>query len=135
MQPAPQMQDNGHAGVPSPLPVTPNAAERCTEMNDIGAKDRDYEARLWAESRDIASFLDALDDADVDKDCLCDGWRVRDVVSLAVSPGRRGAVSASGDDGRPGIESPASRVVLVVFARTGAVDRRPGGGGSVTRRR
>lgn len=50
-------------------------------MNDIAARDHEYEALLWAESRDIASFLDDLDDADFDKDCLCDGWRVRDVVS------------------------------------------------------
>lgn len=41
----------------------------------------DYESLLWAESRDIASLLDELDDADLDSPSLCDGWRIRDVVS------------------------------------------------------
>jgi uncharacterized protein (TIGR03083 family) len=50
-------------------------------MNDIRARKYEYETLLWVESCDIASFLDQLGDADFDEDCLCEGWRVRDVVS------------------------------------------------------
>lgn len=41
----------------------------------------DYETLLWAESADLASLIDELDDADFDHASLCDGWRVRDVMS------------------------------------------------------
>lgn len=41
----------------------------------------DYESLLWAESADLASLIDELDDAEFDHASLCDGWRVRDVVS------------------------------------------------------
>lgn len=44
----------------------------------------DYESLLWAESSDLASLLDELDDADFDHASLCDGWRTRDVVSHMV---------------------------------------------------
>lgn len=45
------------------------------------ATTHDYESLLWAESSDLTSLLDALDDADLDRDTLCAGWRVRDVFS------------------------------------------------------
>lgn len=44
----------------------------------------DYEGLLWAESSDLASLLDELDDADFEHSSLCDGWRTRDVVSHMV---------------------------------------------------
>lgn len=44
----------------------------------------DYESLLWAESGDLASLMDELDDADFDQASLCRGWRVRDVVSHMV---------------------------------------------------
>src|SRR6476659_8896023 len=44
----------------------------------------DYEALLWAESADIGTLLDEIDDADFDHASLCDGWRVRDVMSHMV---------------------------------------------------
>jgi uncharacterized protein (TIGR03083 family) len=44
----------------------------------------DYESLLWAESSDLGSLLDELDDADFDAASLCDGWRVRDVMSHMV---------------------------------------------------
>jgi uncharacterized protein (TIGR03083 family) len=46
--------------------------------------DHDYERLLWSESSDLAGLLDELDDADFDHASLCDGWRVRDVVSHMV---------------------------------------------------
>jgi uncharacterized protein (TIGR03083 family) len=46
--------------------------------------DHDYERLLWAESADLASTLDELDDADFDHPSLCEGWRVRDVVAHMV---------------------------------------------------
>lgn len=46
--------------------------------------DHDYEGLLWAESSDLASLLDELDDGDFDHVSLCDGWRVRDVISHMV---------------------------------------------------
>lgn len=42
--------------------------------------DPDYEALLWDESRDVAQFLDEIDDSDFDVASLCEGWRVSDVV-------------------------------------------------------
>ncbi len=47
----------------------------------MSATSHDYESLLWAESSDLASLLDELDDADFDHASLCDGWRVRDVMS------------------------------------------------------
>jgi uncharacterized protein (TIGR03083 family) len=44
----------------------------------------DYENMLWAESSDLASLLDELDDTDFEHSSLCDGWRIRDVVSHMV---------------------------------------------------
>lgn len=44
----------------------------------------DYETLLWAESLDLGSLLDELDDADFDHASLCRGWRVRDVMSHMV---------------------------------------------------
>ena len=41
----------------------------------------DYESLLWAESSDVGSLMDELDDAEFDCPTLCDGWRTRDVVS------------------------------------------------------
>lgn len=41
----------------------------------------DYEALLWAESADLGSLLDELDDDAFDAPTLCAGWKVRDVVS------------------------------------------------------
>ncbi|MEX2031706.1 MAG: maleylpyruvate isomerase family mycothiol-dependent enzyme, partial [Dehalococcoidia bacterium] len=41
----------------------------------------DYEQLMWAESQDLATFLGELDDGEFDRDSLCDGWRVRDVMS------------------------------------------------------
>jgi uncharacterized protein (TIGR03083 family) len=41
----------------------------------------DYDRLMWAESQDLATFLGELDDREFDRDSLCDGWRVRDVVS------------------------------------------------------
>jgi uncharacterized protein (TIGR03083 family) len=46
--------------------------------------EHDYESLLWAESADLASLMDELDDAEFDRASLCDGWRVRDVVSHMV---------------------------------------------------
>jgi uncharacterized protein (TIGR03083 family) len=46
--------------------------------------DHDFDDLLWAESADLASLLDELDDAEFDRGSLCDGWRVRDVVSHMV---------------------------------------------------
>jgi uncharacterized protein (TIGR03083 family) len=43
--------------------------------------EHDYDGLLWAESADLASLMDELDDAEFDRASLCDGWRVRDVVS------------------------------------------------------
>ena len=42
--------------------------------------DPDYESLLWDESRDIAQFLDEIDDSDFGVASLCEGWRVSDVV-------------------------------------------------------
>jgi uncharacterized protein (TIGR03083 family) len=44
----------------------------------------DYEGLLWAESADLGALLDELDDTDFDEASLCDGWRVRDVMSHLV---------------------------------------------------
>ncbi|HSB87778.1 MAG TPA: maleylpyruvate isomerase family mycothiol-dependent enzyme [Ilumatobacteraceae bacterium] len=41
----------------------------------------DYEGLMWAESADLAALIDELDDVEFDHASLCDGWRVRDVVS------------------------------------------------------
>jgi uncharacterized protein (TIGR03083 family) len=41
----------------------------------------DYQALLWAESADLGSLLDELDDDAFDDATLCAGWKVRDVVS------------------------------------------------------
>lgn len=46
--------------------------------------DHDYETLMWDESADLASLLDELDEQDFDHASLCDGWRVRDVVSHMV---------------------------------------------------
>lgn len=46
--------------------------------------DHDYETLMWDESADLASLLDELADEDFDHASLCDGWRVRDVVSHMV---------------------------------------------------
>jgi len=40
----------------------------------------DYEALMWAETADLAEFVSGLPDADWDRDSLCEGWRVRDVI-------------------------------------------------------
>ena len=47
----------------------------------MSAITHDYEGLLWAESADLASLVDELEDADLDRETLCDGWRVRDVFS------------------------------------------------------
>lgn len=47
----------------------------------MSATKHDYEGLLWAESADLGSLLDELEDAEFDRASLCDGWRVRDVVS------------------------------------------------------
>jgi uncharacterized protein (TIGR03083 family) len=47
----------------------------------MSATKYDYEGLLWAESGDLGSLLDELDDTEFDRASLCDGWRVRDVVS------------------------------------------------------
>ncbi len=41
----------------------------------------EYDRLLWDESGDIASALGELSDTDFDVMSLCEGWRVRDVVS------------------------------------------------------
>jgi uncharacterized protein (TIGR03083 family) len=41
----------------------------------------DYDAMRLAELRSISELLHDLDDADWDRESLCAGWRVRDVVS------------------------------------------------------
>jgi uncharacterized protein (TIGR03083 family) len=46
-----------------------------------GSTDHDHTRLMWDESTDIASFLDEMDDADFDEASLCEGWRVRDVLS------------------------------------------------------
>lgn len=46
--------------------------------------EHDYESLLWSESADLAALIHELDDADFDRTSLCDGWRVRDVVSHVV---------------------------------------------------
>lgn len=46
--------------------------------------DHDYERLLWDESTDIAVTLSELQDAEFDQMSLCEGWRVRDVVSHMV---------------------------------------------------
>ncbi len=43
--------------------------------------EHDYTALLWEESGDIANFLTEAEDADFDQASLCEGWRVRDVMS------------------------------------------------------
>lgn len=40
-----------------------------------------YDRLIWDESGDIATTLGELSDADFDRMSLCEGWRVRDVVS------------------------------------------------------
>lgn len=50
----------------------------------MSATSHDYEGLLWAESSDLGSLLDELDDAEFDQASLCDGWRVRDVMSHMV---------------------------------------------------
>ena len=48
---------------------------------------RDPQAELAAARKALLVVLDGLDDADWDRPTLCDGWRVREVVShLAESP-------------------------------------------------
>lgn len=46
--------------------------------------DHEYERMLWDESSDIAAALGELQDAEFDAMSLCEGWRVRDVVSHMV---------------------------------------------------
>ena len=41
----------------------------------------DHDALMWAESADLATTLEGLDDAAFDHATLCDGWRARDVIS------------------------------------------------------
>jgi uncharacterized protein (TIGR03083 family) len=41
----------------------------------------DYRELMWDESADLVAFLDELDDDEFDRMSLCDGWRVRDVMS------------------------------------------------------
>ena len=53
-------------------------------MEGTRVVNHDYEDMLWAESADVASMLDELDDADFDHRSLCDGLRTRDVVSHMV---------------------------------------------------
>ena len=43
--------------------------------------EHDYEALMWEETADLADYVAGLPDADWDRDSLCDGWRVRDVIS------------------------------------------------------
>ena len=43
-----------------------------------------WEDLLWSESADLVALMDELDDAEFDHASLCDGWRVRDVVSHLV---------------------------------------------------
>ncbi len=50
----------------------------------MSASSHDYESLLWAESSDLGSLLDELDDADFDAASLCEGWRVRDAMSHMV---------------------------------------------------
>jgi uncharacterized protein (TIGR03083 family) len=50
----------------------------------MSATSHDYESLLWAEAADIGLMLDEIDDADFDAPSLCDGWRVRDVMSHMV---------------------------------------------------
>jgi uncharacterized protein (TIGR03083 family) len=50
----------------------------------VSAGEHDVAGLLWAESADLASLLDELDDVEFDHASLCDGWRVRDVVSHMV---------------------------------------------------
>jgi uncharacterized protein (TIGR03083 family) len=41
----------------------------------------DHDAMRLAELKSISEYLHGLDEADWDRESLCDGWRVRDVVS------------------------------------------------------
>jgi uncharacterized protein (TIGR03083 family) len=56
-------------------------SRRGARVSDI---EHDYESLLWSESADLASLIDEIDDAEFDRASLCDGWRVRDVVSHMV---------------------------------------------------
>lgn len=64
----------------------------------------DYEQLLWEESTDLADLLDELSDGEMDTPSLCDGWRVRDVVSHMIlghstpMPKMLGMVARSGFD-------------------------------------
>lgn len=44
-------------------------------------KSHDYEGLMWADSADLGTLIDELDDAEFDAVSLCAGWRVRDVLS------------------------------------------------------
>jgi uncharacterized protein (TIGR03083 family) len=65
----------------------------------VAATTHDYESLLWAESSDLASLLDELDDTDLDRKTLCDGWRVRDVFSHTLvghtTPKRSSTISST----------------------------------------
>lgn len=50
----------------------------------MSATSHDYESLMWAESSDLGSLLDEIDDAEFDAASLCNGWRVRDVMSHMV---------------------------------------------------
>lgn len=66
--------------------------------------EHDYDGLLWAESADLASLVDDLDDPEFDRASLCDRWRVRDVVShlllghVTPMPTMVGLIARSGFD-------------------------------------
>ena len=62
----------------------------------MSVREHAHDDLLWSESADLAALMDELDDAAFDHASLCDGWRVRDVVS---HPGA-GPRHADAEDGR-----------------------------------
>lgn len=52
-----------------------------TSAPEMPDGNHDYEGLMWADSADLATLIDELDDADFDAPSLCGGWRVRDVMS------------------------------------------------------
>lgn len=50
----------------------------------MAEREHDYDALLWSETADLVALMDELDDAEFDHASLCDGWRVRDVISHLV---------------------------------------------------
>lgn len=74
----------------------------------------DVTEALWAESAAIADFIDELDDDSFDTASLCEGWRVRDVMSHMIIGHTTGALPMMAKVARFRFDVPAGSKALSI---------------------